>query len=107
MNERRKGSELGYLPKSKTASFGNFFFFFFFFTQNHVPAEIGRNRPERPKRAETPRNLARGGTRGFPVPVFMPARKFRPFRPERNGINNNETNMLNIYKMKETREKHI
>ena len=56
-------------------------FFFFFLTHNPVPAEIsipaeiGRNWSEQSKRAETPRNLARGGTRGFPVPVCIPARK--------------------------------
>ena len=77
---KEKGSELGLLVKSKTVLFGRYCFFFFL-TQNPVPAEIsipveiGRNWSEQSKRAETPRNLARGGTGGFPVPVFMPARK--------------------------------
>ena len=75
---KEKGSELGLLVKSKTVSFGRYFFFFFLKTPNPVPAEIcvpveiGRNSPER---TETSRNLTRGGTRGFPVPVCIPARK--------------------------------
>ena len=72
----------------------------FFFHMKLIPAEsiisagISRNHPKRPEHPGMTRNLFRGGTRGITFRFTCWNGIFRPFRPERNGINKHIVKIL-------------